>query len=94
VGQPLYSRPEAPVFDRAVVWDDPVVTAANAKLTFVHRRGDNGGTWTLTAQSLKDGGKLWERPLAAEPVRWGLAVDVGSRIVVTLRNGQVLCFGQ
>ncbi len=42
---------------------------------------------------LTDGGVLWSKPLPSAPVPWGLAVDRDGRIVVTLEDGQVLCFG-
>jgi len=37
---------------------------------------------------------LWERPLPAEPQRWGIAVDAAGRVTVALRDGRVLCFGE
>jgi outer membrane protein assembly factor BamB len=93
VGQPLYSPPEFPVFDRAAHWDPPVVTTANARVSLVLQQGTPDRTWVLEAKGL-DGRLLWTQPLPAEPVRWGLAVDAAGRIVVTLRSGQVLCLGQ
>ena len=35
---------------------------------------------------------LWSHALPGEPVRWGIAT-AGGRIVVTCRNGDVVCFG-
>jgi len=46
------------------------------------------------AQNATGDAELWKQPLPSEPVRWSTAVDARSRIVVTLRNGQVLCFGR
>ena len=46
------------------------------------------------AQNVKGDTQLWEHPLPSEPVRWAIAVDAHSRIFVTLRDGQVLCFGK
>jgi len=94
VGQPLYSRSEAPVFDRSVDWDPPVVSAANARLVCVQRGQRPQGDWKLVAQRGGADTPLWEQPLAAEPVRWGVAVDARGRVLVALRNGQVLCFGE
>ena len=93
-GQPLYSRPEAPVFDPAIAWQNPVVTAANARVSCVQGRPRAGRAWTLVAQGLQDKTPLWEQPLPAEPVRWGIAVDAQGRVLVALRTGQVLCFGK
>jgi outer membrane protein assembly factor BamB len=81
-GQPLHSRPDMPVFDKFCEWQDVVVNAPNAKLSFIQR----DSTWSLVA------GDLWSQPLPSEPVRWGIAVDAQGRIILTLRNGQVLCF--
>ncbi len=47
----------------------------------------------IVALSLKDGGILWSQPLPSSPVPWGLAVDRNGNVVVSLENGQVLCFG-
>ncbi len=96
LGQPLYSKPEAPVFDRnpKLDWAPPVVTAANARLSPVRVRGEKGPSWVLAAKSSATGGELWAQPLPAEPVRWGIAVDAKGRVFVALRNGQVLALGQ
>jgi len=90
-GQPLYSVPDFPVFDRSVVWPAMVVTTKNARLTIAEQKG---GGWKLVAQPLADGPALWEQPLPSAPQRWGLAVDAAGRVVVTLRSGEVLCFGK
>jgi len=47
----------------------------------------------LAAVSLKDGKTLWTKPLPASPVSWGMAVDRKGRTILTLKNGQILCFG-
>ena len=48
----------------------------------------------IVAMSLQDGKILWTQPLPVSPVPWGLAVDRDGNTIVTLKNGQVLCFGQ
>jgi len=90
VGQPLYATPDSPVFERnkKLEWDVPVVGTKNANL--LCRQSKDG--WKLVAQDLSTKKDLWEQPLPAEPVRWAIAVDARGRVVVTLRNGQVLCF--
>jgi outer membrane protein assembly factor BamB len=93
VGQPLYSRPEAPVFDKSTEWENPVVVTQNAKLSCVAQPSDQGRSWLLVAQNAQDGRGLWSQPLPTEPVRWAIAVDAQGRVLVTLRDGRVLCFG-
>jgi hypothetical protein len=91
VGQPLYATPDSPVFERnkKLEWSDPVVRTKNANL--LCRQSNDG--WKLVAQDPSVQKDLWEQPLPAEPVRWAVAVDARGRVVVSLRNGQVLCFG-
>ncbi|UCG55745.1 MAG: PQQ-binding-like beta-propeller repeat protein, partial [Phycisphaerales bacterium] len=43
---------------------------------------------------IKDGKVLWSQPIPSSPVTWGLAVDRDGRIIVTLDDGEVLCFGR
>jgi outer membrane protein assembly factor BamB len=48
----------------------------------------------IVVLNLQDGKMLWSQPLPLAPVPWGLAVDRDGRIIVTLEDGQVLCFGR
>jgi len=48
----------------------------------------------VTALKLDDGRILWSVPVPSAPVPWGLAVDRNGRTIVTLEDGQVLCFGR
>jgi outer membrane protein assembly factor BamB len=91
-GQPLYSQPQFPVFDQSVRWADMVVTAKNVQLTLRAQRGLSPSGWVLAARD-PAGKELWLEEVPAEPVRWGIAVDARGRIVVTLRNGEVVCYG-
>ncbi len=47
----------------------------------------------LAAVNITDGETLWTKPLPASPVSWGMAVDRKGRTILTLKNGQILCFG-
>ena len=49
-------------------------------------------TYGLAALENKTGKVLWRHSLPAGPVRWGVAVDRSGRVVVSLRDGRVLCF--
>ncbi|HUT35810.1 MAG TPA: PQQ-binding-like beta-propeller repeat protein [Planctomycetota bacterium] len=92
-GQPLYSKPGYVVFDGSCQWQPMVVAAANARVSLVARKGEAGEFWAIVATK-PDGSELWAHPLPSEPVRWGIALDARSRIVVTLRTGQLLCLGK
>jgi outer membrane protein assembly factor BamB len=92
-GQPFYSQRDCPVYDKAVEWPEQRVTAKNAALLFLQEKGGGKPAWRLAARDRAAGTELWAQPLPAEPVRWGLAVDAAGRIIVTLTNGQVLCYG-
>lgn len=59
------------------------------------RDGDPAGASPrpeLTALSLADGALLWNQPLPAAPVPWGLAIDRNGRVLVTLQDGGIVCF--
>jgi outer membrane protein assembly factor BamB len=86
-GQPLYSTPEAPVFDGSAQWKPDAVQARNAQV--VCRKGHGG--WALVAQ--QGNRTLWQQPLPGQLVRWGVAIDGKGRIVAAARNGQITCFG-
>lgn len=48
----------------------------------------------IVVLDLQTGHVLWNQPLPAAPVSHGLAVDGEGRIVVTLQDGQIMCFGE
>ena len=48
----------------------------------------------IVALNIKDGSVFWSENVALAPVSWGLAVDRDGRVIVTLEDGQILCFGQ
>jgi len=48
----------------------------------------------VTALELPTGHQLWRSELPAPPVPWGMAIDRAGRVILTLTNGTVLCFGQ
>jgi hypothetical protein len=92
-GQPFYSHPAFPVFDKSVQWESMEVKAADGMLSLLQHKGDAGAAWTLAARKA-DGTNMWEQPLPGEPVRWGLCLDRDGRIIVTLRDGRVMCYGE
>ena len=46
----------------------------------------------VLAVDLRDGKSLWKQPLSAPPMPWGLALGRDGQVVVTLENGEVVCF--
>ena len=48
----------------------------------------------VSAVEMKNGAAMWQQPLPAPPVTWGMAVDRAGRAIVSLRNGQIVCVGQ
>lgn len=47
----------------------------------------------VCAWRLQDGALLWKHALPSPATPWGLAITRQGRVVVTLENGRVLCFG-
>ena len=49
--------------------------------------------WQLSAVSLADGKPIWQTHLPSEPVTNAMSVDREGRILLGLRNGDVVCYG-
>ena len=49
--------------------------------------------WHVAAFARGDGEKMWEVDLPSVPLRDGLAVAADGRVIVTLRDGSVICCG-
>lgn len=47
----------------------------------------------LEVVNIENGRTLWSAPLDYPPVPWGLAVSRAGRIIVTLEDGSIQCFG-
>ena len=70
------------------------VQAKNVEVTCPRLATDKGPQSKLLLRKPGSDTAAWSHPLPAEPVRWGMAVDAQGRVVVALRNGQVVCFGE
>ena len=89
-------KPAEPLWRREVfVKNFGIVAAANAAVVTGLENVPYGdpARASVTALDLSDGRPLWKRPLPAPPVPWGLAVDRDGRVLVSLRDGRVLCLG-
>ncbi len=54
-------------------------------------REEQKGTWTVLGFGPEDGKTLWWRGLPSEPLANGLIIDREGRIIVALKNGEILC---
>ena len=68
-------------------------TAIIAEGVKLAKGSDKPGGWQLSALSLDDGKPLWQTPLPSEPVTNVMSVDRDGRILIGLRNGNVVCYG-
>ncbi len=93
-GQPLYSQPKAPLYSwRRAPRDVPAVITRYGRLSWAEFKESTGPVWKLMAHDPPKERELWNQSLPAPPLRWGIAMDAAGRVVVALRNGEILCFG-
>jgi len=88
-GEPLWQKK---LFEKA----SSLVVTKNAGLAIGARELDEEtglASHALVALNIQDGEFLWEKELPVGAIRWGIAVDRTGRIIVTLRDGRVLCYG-
>jgi outer membrane protein assembly factor BamB len=83
-GKPDIQQP-APRWSRAC--KDSRAVAAGANAVIIATAGE------VIALRPADGEVLWKHALPAAPVPWGLALTRAGRVIVTLEDGRVLCFG-
>lgn len=88
-GQPrakfLWVEPSGRRFNSFVVTGDVLLTAGQTGA------GDDRHTFLALVRTA-DGKDVWYRKLPVAAVKGGTAIDRSGRIVVSLENGQVLCF--
>jgi len=98
-GVPDFGNRKRPEF----VWSarpfQEVAAVAIAKDAIVVAGVDRAGKGTdvtttsgVAAISLADGKVLWKQALPSPPVGWGVAIDREGRVLVSLRDGRVVCF--
>ena len=80
-----------------------IVAIARCKNAVIFSRNPSGRTssgqvTSIAALDIRNGKNLWRwnpaLALPSSPVSWGLAVDHSGRIIVALKDGQVMCFGE
>jgi len=69
------------------------LVVAGTNRQFETPEADPTETYGITALNLRDGSPLWKHALPAAPVSWGLAIDRAGRVLVTLQDGRVICYG-
>ena len=67
-----------------------LVTASNA----VVAAGQRGGVAFLAAIELEDGSRRWEVMLSSPAVKGGTAIDRRGRVLVSLRDSSIVCYGE
>ena len=77
----------------AVALAENAVLVAGTNREFTQPDEATKETYGIAALALADGKLLWQHPLPAGAVAWGLAVDRQGQVLVTLRDGRVVCFG-
>ncbi len=85
-----FEIPHKPIWEIEVEDSNAIALCKNA---VVIARKSAGGSAFVGAINLDDGEFLWGQALPFSPVPWGLAVDSEGRVVVTLKDGQVMCYG-
>ena len=66
-----------------------MVRSANAIIVSAKRQ-----TNLIEVLDIKNGNRIWSQSLTTPPLPWGLIVDRNGRIIVTLKDGQIICYGQ
>lgn len=77
----------------AVAIADNAVVVAGTNRQFATPQTDPVETHGITALDIKTGQPLWKHALPAGPVSWGVAIDRHGRVLTSLRDGRVVCFG-
>jgi len=76
----------------AVALSKNAAVVAGADRRFETPEGPPRETYGIAALDIKSGRPLWKRPLPAAPVAWGIAIGRNSSVLVTVRDGRVICF--
>ncbi len=74
---------------------DGSVALARCRNAVLFAGTDPQGPPSVEAIDIDSGKKMWKygKPLECPPLDWGMAVDHKGRIVVMMKDGQVMCFG-
>jgi outer membrane protein assembly factor BamB len=76
----------------AVALAENAVAVAGTNRDFAQPDGAAKETYGVAALDIHNGRQLWRHSLPAGPVAWGLAIDRRGQVLVTLRDGRVVCF--
>ncbi|MGF1583544.1 MAG: PQQ-binding-like beta-propeller repeat protein [Gemmataceae bacterium] len=91
-------RPKAIWKTQPFTENNAVAVSTNAVIVAgVNRQGvwpDIKTTSGLCAFDLTSGKQLWRHNLPAEPSGWGVAINRDGKVIVSLQDGRVICFGK
>jgi hypothetical protein len=85
-----FEIPDEPLWEVDAEGSNAIAICKNA---VVLTSSPESGVSSVGAGRFDDGKFLWGFELPASPVPWGLAVDSEGRVFVTLKDGQVMCYG-
>jgi outer membrane protein assembly factor BamB len=77
----------------AVALAENAIVVAGTNREFAQPDGAAKETYGIAALDVRNGQQLWRHSLPVGAVAWGLAVDRRGQVLVTLRDGRVVCFG-
>ena len=72
-----------------------MVVAGNAVIVAggLSSRDEKSTEWAVQALDIRDGEVMWTVGIDSEPVKNGLCVDRDGKVIVVLKNGNVVCVG-
>ena len=90
---PKESKPGQPqaMWQSTLVRDIAAMAVTKNAILASGVRGDDKGGFLLAALNVQSGEPLWTEELPAAPASWCLAVDRDGRVLVSLRDGRVVC---
>lgn len=77
----------------AVAVAQNAVIVAGTNRQFTDEFAEPTETYGVAALDIRSGKPLWQKPLPAGPVAWGVAIDRQGQVIVSLCDGRVLCLG-
>ncbi len=90
IGWGRFDIPDKPLWEYDIIKSAAIAVCKNAVVLVQEPPNGDAG---IIALNIQDGKVMWQHTLAGSPVLWGLAVNRYGNVIVTLKDGQVKCFG-